>query len=1356
MRQATDAAQRAQREMSGGSERSARSQQNLVQAIQRTTAQMEAGSRTSARYFEVLAQQRGVDPAALQPYLQQLRAIEQAQQGTGQSAAQTANAMRQVPAQLTDIITSLQGGMEPLTVLIQQGGQLRDSFGGIGPAARAMGAQVLALVNPFTVAAAAAAVLTLAYYQGSQEADAYRNSLIMTGNAVGASADQLADMARAISDANGTQSDAAQALVALVEAGNVPAERLQQFAAVAIALQEALGKSVSDTAKEFAELGEKPVEASERLNSKYHYLTAAVYEQIKALEEQGRTEDAAAVAQEAYSAAMDKRTKEVVKNLGYIESRWKELGEFASKAWDKMLGVGRKDTVQDELDGLLKMQQRMQQNIANFQAGKDTWGERSEKARLAGVEAAIAVKREMVEEEKAAAKAAADEVALNEKKIEVGKALATVSDRLTGVNRQYLTDLRALQDAREKGLISDERYKALVSKLAAEEYKRSDAGKAALEASKAAAAERKKDADMLAELSGVTSTYTEEVARLHRQYSTGNLSQERYVELMKELISKQPGAKKLLEESAKEMADYAKATTSANEALEKERDAITQQVQATKDHNEQIGLSKIAIAELEAERLEALATRKEENADIALGVDLTGRQSELYLEQAAALRALAAAKRKGAIKEAAAESAKDVAQDWKRATESMQQSLTDALMRGFESGKGFGRNLVDTIKNMFNTLVLRPIVSAIVNPVAGAVSGALGFAGAAQAAGSAAAGSSALSGATGVLGAVGAMSGAFGTGVASGLSAWAAGGSVTGLLGSGTLFAGGIANGLGLVAGALGPIALGIGAAVAIWKKFDTSGTYHMGGASSADSSGSRTIRAESIGFEKTRINAETERMTATLASGVVAILDSTALAFGKTAGYTAATAFADDTSKDGAWGALVISKMGQSLVDWRQGRTSGWAPREFADGEEGQKQYLAALTSSVRSALNSIGLPDWARTMLDGVASDASLEDLANVVDQINKTQAAFAAMRSQLVGFASLSEAAMGSLMSASGGIEKLFSNASAYYDAFYTEAERNATVSGQIAKALAAVNLQMPTTREGFRALVEAQTALGAQGAESLSVLLGVAGAFAQITPEVEAAATNLDSYRSKLTDAYNAESQALQSTITRMGSFAASLRDLNKSALLGGMSPLSPQQKYAEAKSQFEAVAAAARNGDEKAQDRYNDAYTAFLEASRSVFASSAEFRLDFDYAQAMTAEMAQWADTRVSVDQAQLDALKAQVSGIIEVNASVLSVRDALREYNEQVAKSTAPLVSTTPTVSIPYYPSEGRTNDAALAIEMATLRQEVAGLRADQQKQTGDQITGTAKAMSDAAVDIAKAVTQPWKFKNDETRVSPE
>jgi len=66
----------------------------------------------------------------------------------GMSAKATAAAMRGVPAQFTDIITSLQGGQAPMTVLLQQGGQLKDMFGGVGNAARALSTYVLGLVSP--------------------------------------------------------------------------------------------------------------------------------------------------------------------------------------------------------------------------------------------------------------------------------------------------------------------------------------------------------------------------------------------------------------------------------------------------------------------------------------------------------------------------------------------------------------------------------------------------------------------------------------------------------------------------------------------------------------------------------------------------------------------------------------------------------------------------------------------------------------------------------------------------------------------------------------------------------------------------------------------------------------------------------------------------------------------------------------------------------------------------------------------------------------------------------------------------------------------------------------------------------
>ncbi len=461
---------------------------NIIGSIERTTSALAAGSRSSSQYFEALAKQRGIDPEALRPYLDQLDAViakqraaaaappvstigpefiarlreqvavagkgeiellkyKAAQAGVGQEAAalilqlqnvraatqakaeadaegvrraresaaairsqesaqkaflaslqdrvatkglsdegllryraaqlgitkeadalitklaqtehgtqavgntakQTAAALRNVPAQFTDIIVSLQGGQAPLTVLLQQGGQLKDLFGGIGPAARALGGYVAGLINPFTVAAAAASVLAIAYYQGAAEGKEFAKALILTGGAAGKSAAQLADSARAVAETVGTVGKAAEVLAQLASTTNIDSTGLERYTEAAIKLEKYAGIAIGDTVKQFAELGKSPAEASAKLNESTNYLTASLYRQIRALELQGRTAEAGATAQKAYADSAIERAGQLAARLGLLERAWMGVGEFAKSAWDKMLNVGRPDTLTEQL-----------------------------------------------------------------------------------------------------------------------------------------------------------------------------------------------------------------------------------------------------------------------------------------------------------------------------------------------------------------------------------------------------------------------------------------------------------------------------------------------------------------------------------------------------------------------------------------------------------------------------------------------------------------------------------------------------------------------------------------------------------------------------------------------------------------------------------------------------------------------------------------------------------------------------------------------------------------------------------------------------------------------------------------------
>lgn len=336
---------------------------NIIGSIQRTIAQLEAGSRSGSKFFETIATQRGVDPASIKPYLEQLDAINAKNAAAnsalsktgsafnefGRSAKETALALRQVPAQFTDVIVSLQSGQTPLTVLLQQGGQLKDLFGGIGPAFRAISSYVIGLVNPLTVAAGAVVSLGSAYAIGSKEADAYAKSIVLTGNAAGVTVGQLQLMARSVSGIVGTQGAAADALAQLAATGAVAGKNLEQFTVIAVRMQRLTGQSVDDTVKQFAELGKSPADAAIKLNEKTNFLTVSIYQQIKALEEQGRVVEAVSLAQQSYADAVSPRLDQLQSRLGTFEKAWLNVKDAAKFAWDSMLDVGRQDTLETKM-----------------------------------------------------------------------------------------------------------------------------------------------------------------------------------------------------------------------------------------------------------------------------------------------------------------------------------------------------------------------------------------------------------------------------------------------------------------------------------------------------------------------------------------------------------------------------------------------------------------------------------------------------------------------------------------------------------------------------------------------------------------------------------------------------------------------------------------------------------------------------------------------------------------------------------------------------------------------------------------------------------------------------------------------
>lgn len=278
----------------------------------------------------------------------------------GNSAKQDAAALRGLPAQFTDVVVSLQGGQAPLTVLLQQGGQVKDMFGGIGAAAKAVGGALLAMITPLTVAAAAVSVMAIAFYQGNMEAVNFNKAIAQSAGFSGATVTSFYRMQKAISSTVGTLGSAAEALSAMQRSGKISVEQFEAIGIAAIKMEKATGQSIKDTVADFASLAKDPSNAVLTLDEKYKGLTSSVYAQITALQRSGDTINATILAQETMAAGAGKMADNIRANLGSIETAWKALKEAAGFAWDAMLGVGRMKSAQDNLkelqDGLAQME----------------------------------------------------------------------------------------------------------------------------------------------------------------------------------------------------------------------------------------------------------------------------------------------------------------------------------------------------------------------------------------------------------------------------------------------------------------------------------------------------------------------------------------------------------------------------------------------------------------------------------------------------------------------------------------------------------------------------------------------------------------------------------------------------------------------------------------------------------------------------------------------------------------------------------------------------------------------------------------------------------------------------------------
>lgn len=577
------------------------------------------------------------------------------------SAKQTDAALRQLPAQFTDIFTSLQAGQNPLTVFLQQGGQIRDQFGGAVPALKAMAATAAGAITPVTLLGAAALTVGVGFLKGRAEISEYTKTLTLTGNPLGLTTDALIDMANAI-DAVGrgaTRGQAAEVLNQLAATGDVGAANLQRFAQAAIELENAGGPAASETAKAFAALAKDPAQAVLKLNENTRFLTAAVFEQIQALQSQGRTTEAARVAQEAYAQAIEQRTPQLAERLGYVERAWVAIKEVTREAGDAITSIGVPPTLDDDLR---KVEERLLRIKAARTGGILPAGPAGVGRNLLSAAAETTqAEKEGLELEKRyraeRASANAEEQRQHEQAIKRSVArndlLKQYADRTAQLNAELkkardsfagLTDADSLKNLARLEKEINERFKP---PRAPQDKQANRADELISTVAKAAAAKRLEVAEeqKLTESQRLGVQVAEELRAGKIKLTAAQDAR------IKTLLAEIAAGEQLIDQRAREQ-KWLEETTAANTArldgMDRETAALREQIRQQTEANIQLGATGDAYQLLTRMRLENNAAMLDERAAQAeLNFDAEG--AKRLREQAAAYRELAQARQAGDV-----------------------------------------------------------------------------------------------------------------------------------------------------------------------------------------------------------------------------------------------------------------------------------------------------------------------------------------------------------------------------------------------------------------------------------------------------------------------------------------------------------------------------------------------------------------------------------------------------------------------------------------------------------------------------------------------------------------------------------
>jgi phage-related minor tail protein len=561
--------------------------------------------------------------------------------------------------------------------------------------------------------AVAAGAAAYAVYQGAKEQQALNNSLLLTGNYAGLVSGQLDQMALSVaSSIGGTVGNAREVLAGLVGTGRFTVESLGEVGQAVQLVAQYSGRTNAQVLKDFAGMADGVAKWAAKSNEAYHFLSIEQYRHIRALEEQGRAQEAMVATADALSEHLKGN---LTQNLGYLERAWLGVTAAASKAWAAMKDLGKDQGIDAQIDAVAQRLENAKRGLAARSAsGQDAIAAQETELRT------LLRRKEILESnaqaQTANAQASEKAIAADQRADKIAEQYATTSER----KRDALKEVRKVAEEAGKSAEWLADQEAKINKHFAEKQKKGPMDPHVTLMKSAAEYNAMLELELgatekVTEAEKRRAKYQADVAAGYIKYNA--VAYDAYMLELDEIEAKEK-AIRLKAEDLKQTKEAAKEYADSLEAIEKRIAQTHAETEKLQLHTAALGLTKVAAAELTATKLEDQAASKDRLATLADEIDWSGKLGDAYRREAEALRKQAQAKREGAAKEEFVETLKKEKEAWNRFVDDIDKTFHDGYSQMLQHGEDGWNAWTKSLKNTFKTTVADEIYKMFGKPLA--------------------------------------------------------------------------------------------------------------------------------------------------------------------------------------------------------------------------------------------------------------------------------------------------------------------------------------------------------------------------------------------------------------------------------------------------------------------------------------------------------------------------------------------------------------------------------------------------------------------------------------------------------------